>query len=146
MPTAIPIKRHAAIGIVPLAGRQHRRHDDRAGMHRAAFKRVVKILAMRGGAVDEGGARGIQRARMPDRRARAVIVAAGERAADIVLVARGDAEADDVDQKILAFARGRGRKRARLQRGDFRGQRLGDGDLRATPADIKRGTVLCSAP
>ena len=86
-----PDQRHAAIRIVPLAGGKHRRHDHGAGMHRAALKRVVEILAMRGGAVDEGGARRSQRALVPDRRAGAVIVAAGQRASDVVLVARGDA-------------------------------------------------------
>ena len=75
-----PDQRHAAVGIVPLAGREHRRHDHRAGMDRAAFERVVEILAMRRGAVDEGGAGRGQRARVPDRGAGAVIVAAAERA------------------------------------------------------------------
>ena len=98
-------------------------------MHRTAFERIVEILAMRGGAVDEGRTRRGQRARVTDRRARAVIVAAGERASDIILVARGDAEADDIDQQILAFARGRGRKRARLQRDDLVGERFGNGNL-----------------
>ena len=41
---------------------------------------------------------------MADRGAAAVVVPAGERGLDVVLVARGDAEADDVDQQILAFA------------------------------------------
>ena len=58
-----PDQRHAAIGIVPLAGGQHRRHDHRAGMHRAALEGVVEILAMRRGAVDEGRPRRVQRAR-----------------------------------------------------------------------------------
>ena len=101
-----PDQRHAAVGIVPLAGGEHRRHDHGAGMHRAALERVVKILAMRRGAVDEGRARGRQHAHMADRGANAVVVAALERARDIVLVARGDAETDDVDQQVLAFARG----------------------------------------
>ena len=86
-----PDQRHPAVGVMPLAGREHRRHDHGAGMHRPALERVVKVLAMRGGAVDEGGARRIQRARVPDRRAGTVVVAARERAFDIVLVARGDA-------------------------------------------------------
>src|SRR5262249_59507096 len=38
---------HMTIGIVPLTSREHCRNDHRAGMHRAAFKRVVKVLAMR---------------------------------------------------------------------------------------------------
>ena len=36
-----------------LGGREHSGHDDRAGMHRAAFERVVVILAVRRRAVDE---------------------------------------------------------------------------------------------
>src|SRR5215813_63009 len=39
-------QRQAAIRIVPLAGRQHRRDDDRTGMYRPTLKGVVKILAM----------------------------------------------------------------------------------------------------
>ncbi len=49
-------QRRGAVRPVALAGRQHRRHDHRAGMHRAALEGVVEILAMRRGAVDEGGA------------------------------------------------------------------------------------------
>ena len=122
-------QRHAPVGIVPLAGREHGRHDDSAGMHRAALKRVVKILAMRGGAVDEGSTGRRQRAGVADRGAGTVIVAAGKRAPDVVLVPRGDAEADDIDQQILAFARGRSRKRPRLQRDDLLRERFGDGDF-----------------
>ena len=70
----------SAVRPVPLAGRQHRRHHHRAGMHRAALESVVEILAMRGGAVDEGGAGRAQGAGVADRRAGAVVVAAGERA------------------------------------------------------------------
>ena len=123
-------QRHAAIGIVPLAGRKHRRHDHRAGMDRPAFKGVVEILAMRRGAVDKGGACSGQRALVPDRGAGSVIVAALLRARDVILVARGDAEPDHVDQQILAFARGDGGKRARPQRDDLLRQRLRDGNLR----------------
>ena len=95
-------------------------------MHRSAFEGVVEILAMRRGAVDKGRARGIERALMPDRRARAVIVASPECAPDVVLVARGNAEPDDIDQQVFAFARGGGRKRARLQCDDLFGQRFGN--------------------
>ena len=72
-------QRRGAVRLVALAGRQHRRHDHRAGMHRAALEGVVEILAMRRGAVDEGGAGGAQRAGVADRRARPVVVA-GRRA------------------------------------------------------------------
>ncbi len=47
-------QRHAAIGIMLFACSQDRRHDHRAGMHRAALEGIVEILAMRRGAVDEG--------------------------------------------------------------------------------------------
>ena len=47
---------------VSLADRQHRRHDHRAGVHRPALERVVEILAVRRGAVDERRARRAQRA------------------------------------------------------------------------------------
>jgi hypothetical protein len=42
-------------------------------------------------------------AAVADRGAGPVLVPAGERAADIVLVARGDAEADHIDQRLLAL-------------------------------------------
>ena len=60
-------------------------------MHRATLESVVEILAMRRNAIDEGGARRIQHALVSDRRAGAVIVAARQRASDVVLVARGGA-------------------------------------------------------
>ena len=59
-------KRRVAIQIVPLAGRQHRRHDDRTGMDWAALEGVVEILAVDRGAVDQrcgGGAKAYARAR-----------------------------------------------------------------------------------
>ena len=86
-----PDQRHAAIRMMPFAGGEHRRHDHGACMHRAALESVVEILAMRGRPIDEGGARRIQRALVPDRRAGTVIVATRQRASDVVLVARGDA-------------------------------------------------------
>ena len=93
----------AAFRTVPLAGRQHRRYDYRAGMHRTALERVVEILTMRRGAVDEGGARRAEGARMTERRAWAFIVAASDRAADVVRVAGRNTKPGDVDQQILAF-------------------------------------------
>jgi hypothetical protein len=86
-----PDQRHATVRIMPLASSEHRRHDHGAGMDRTALKSVVEILAMRGRPVDEGGARRIQYALVPDRRAWAVIVATRQRASDVVLVTRGDA-------------------------------------------------------
>src|SRR5262249_46079551 len=68
-----------------------------------AFESVVEILAMRRGAVDEGCAGGAEAAFMADGRAWSVVIAAGERALDVVLVARRDAKTHDVDQQIRAF-------------------------------------------
>src|SRR5947207_2478579 len=66
---------------------------------------------------------------MSDRGARPVIVAGGKRCAHVVLVARGDAEPDDVDQQVLAFgAHGRGQRRG-VERGDALGQLFGDGGI-----------------
>ena len=84
-------QRHPAIGIVPLASCQNRRHDHRAGMHRTALESIVEILAMRRRAVDKGGPCGVQPALLTDHRAWAIIVPARKRACDIILVARGNA-------------------------------------------------------
>ncbi len=111
---------------MPLAGGKHRGHDDGAGMHRAAFEGVVEVLAMRRRAIDESGARRVEQARMADHGADAFVVKAGQRARDVVLIARGDAETDHVDHEILAFARRQRRKHPGLHGGDLVGKRLGD--------------------
>ena len=112
-------------------------------MNRAAFEGVVEILAVRGGAVDEGGAGRAQRARMTDRGARPVVVAAGERALDVILVARGDAKADDIDQQVFAFAR-TAAAAVGAQRGDVRGKLLGDRDGgKLCVIDIRYGSARC---
>ena len=64
-----------------LARRQHRRHNHRAGVHGATLERIVKILAMRCRAIDEGSAGSAEAARMANGGARPLIVAAGKRAA-----------------------------------------------------------------
>ena len=84
-PTAMPDERRWAVRPVALAGREHRRHDHRAGMHRTALERIVEILAVDRRAVDQRGGGGAQGARMTDRRARAVVVAAVERRRDVIL-------------------------------------------------------------
>ena len=83
-PTAMPSERGRAVRPVALAGREHGRHDDRAGMHRPALEGVVEILAMRGGAVDQRRAGRAQRAGVADHGAGTVVVAAGERRLDVV--------------------------------------------------------------
>ena len=116
-PTGDPEKRRLSIRIVPLAGGKHRRYDHGAGMHRAAFECVVEILAVRRRAVDQSRAGCAQTPLVADGGAGAVIVAGVERTRDIILVAGGDAEADHVDQQVVAFrpqalrAAGRGRSR-----------------------------------
>jgi hypothetical protein len=116
--------------MMALAGGKHRRHDHRAGMDGTALERIVEILAVRRCAIDEGRARRRQRARVSDHCAGPVIVGTSERAFDIILLARGDTETNDVDQKVLAFARGHFRQHARLQRRDLLRKRFGDGDFR----------------
>ena len=119
-------ERSRSVRPVALASRQHRRHHHRAGMHRPAFEGVVEILAMRRGAVDEGGARRAHGARMPDCRAWSLLVEACERRLDVVLVARRDAKTGDVDQQILAFDANGGRQPRGIKRGNARCQLLGD--------------------
>ena len=121
-------QRRCAVAVVALAGRQHRRHDHRAGVHGPALEGIVEILAVRRGAVDESGAGRAQRAGVTYRRAGPVVVATAERAFDVVLVARGDAEPDHVDQQVLAFLLDGLRQRGGLQRDDVLGQMLRDGN------------------
>ena len=105
-------KRRAAIQLVPLAGRQYGRHDHRAGMNRAAFERVVEILAVDGRAIDHRRFGRRQRAGMTDGGARPVILARRERGAHVILVARRDREPDHVDQSSSHLARTACGKRA----------------------------------
>ena len=92
------MERRVAVALMALAGREHRRHDDRAGMDRAALERIVEILTVDGGAVDERRRGGGQCARVADRGARPVIVASRKRASHVIFVARGHREPDHVDQ------------------------------------------------
>ena len=113
-----------------LARREHRRRDDGAGMDRAAFECVVEILAMNRGAVDERRRGGGQRAGVPDRGARPIIVAGRDDAFDVVLVARSDREANHIDQKLPAFAPHRWRQLRRIKCGDFLREPFSDGGFR----------------
>ena len=124
-------ERGAAVRAMPLARRQHRRHDDGAGMHRPALERVVEILAMGGGAVDESGAGGAKPAGVADRRARPVIVAGRKRRRHVILAARREAQADNVDRQIPAFHPHRGRNPRWIDRRDAGGEFFRDGCGRA---------------
>ena len=95
----------------------------------AAFECVVKILAVDRGAVDERRGGGRKRARVTDRGARPVIVAAGKRGFHIIFVARGDGEADHVDQQILTLGPHRIGQARHIERANLLRQMLGNGDL-----------------
>ena len=84
-----------------LGGRQNRGQDHRPGMHGAALEGVVEILAMGGGAVDDGGTRRIEAAGMADGGAGAAGIERGLGRADVVEMARGDAEAGHVGEQQL---------------------------------------------
>ena len=95
-------------------------------MHRPALEGIVEILAMGGGAIDESGAGAAQRAGVADRGAGAVVVETGKRGLDVVLVARGQTEAGDVDQKIFAFRAHRGGQLGHIEGDDAHRQLFGD--------------------
>ncbi len=86
----------------PFRDCQHRGHDHRAGMHRSALEGVVEVLAVRGGAVDEGRAGGIEGARMSDGGAAPVGFPGRERRAHVVRFARRHAQAGDVDEEFFS--------------------------------------------
>ena len=73
-------------------------------MHGATLKCIVKVLAMRRRAIDEGSTGRTQTACMTDGRAWSIVVAAGQRTLDVVLVASGHAKTDHVDQQIFALS------------------------------------------
>ena len=81
-----------------LARRNNRRNDHRAGVHGTAFERIVEILAMGGGAVDEGRAERVERPLMTERGARALVERA-ERCHDVGLASCRDAQARDVEEQ-----------------------------------------------
>ncbi len=94
-----------------LTGRERSGDDHRAGMHRPAFERVVEILAVGGGPVDERRAERVEGALVADRRAAAAAIDARERRPDVLTLTGGHAEAADVEKETTdGFARG-GRQR-----------------------------------
>ncbi len=110
-----------------LGDRQDRRDDHGPGMDRAALEGVVVILAMRGGAVQERGAEGIEIAAMTEHGAGAAAIDRLERRGDIGLVARGDAKPGHVEHE-LARGLDRGRRDVPgFQSGQPFGNRLADG-------------------
>ena len=68
-------------------------------------------------------------AAVPDHGAWPVVVAARKGAFDIVLIARGNSETDDVDQQLLAFDAHRFRQMRGVERANLLRQMLGNGDF-----------------
>src|SRR4051812_7210962 len=99
-------------------------------MDGAAFERVVEILAMDGGAVDEGGTGRTHRPRVADRGADPSVIPRRQRRLDVILVAGGHAQANHIDQQILALAAHGGGQSRRIERRHFLCQDFGDGNLR----------------
>ena len=127
-PTAMPAQDGGAIELLLLGERQHGGNDHGAGMHGAALEGVVEVLAVRGGAVDEGGAGGGERRGM--RRWPSPGPGSGQaaqRGGDVVGRAGCDAEADDVDQQALAGLADGGRQSCRIDGADAIGELFGDG-------------------
>jgi hypothetical protein len=84
-----------------LGGGEHRRHDHRAGVDRPTLERIVEILAVRRNAVDQRDAGAVAAPRVADRCAAPLAVDAVERGAHIVGAARRQAQAEDVEDKIV---------------------------------------------
>src|SRR5258705_13698954 len=78
-------QRRRAVRTVTLARGEYCRHDDGAGMDRAALESIVEVLPMGSRPVDQRGDGGAQRAGMADRRARAVVIAGCERALHVIM-------------------------------------------------------------
>ena len=89
-PDADAEKRRAPIEAETLGSSQDRWDYHGAGMHGAALERVVEILAMRGDAVDECGARGVAGSGVADDGATALAVGAGAGGLDVIGAARGE--------------------------------------------------------
>jgi hypothetical protein len=73
-------------------------------MDRCAFKRVVEILAMDGGAIDQRGRRNIEFALMAYCGARALAIAGGDSGLNVVLVPGGDHQPARIEQGSLQHA------------------------------------------
>jgi hypothetical protein len=121
--------RRFAVAAEAFACGEHRGHDDRTAVDRTAFERVVEVLAMRGGSVDERGIFRAKRLGVADRRAWPAGVERTFHRADVIGVPRGETEADDIEhQPVDLLAHGLG-QRLRAQRRDVRSETLGDRSL-----------------
>src|SRR5262249_36399647 len=120
--------------LMAIAGGEHGWHDPRAGMDRPTSERLVNVCAMRRRTVDKGCAAGAESMRVTNGCAWPVVIATSERALNVILVAGGDAETDDVDQQVLAFSTHREGQIFGAQRNNGRSQLLGDGCFRQSSA------------
>src|SRR5829696_9291265 len=83
-----------------LARRENSRNDHRAGMYRAAFERVVKVLAVCGRSIDERRSLCTEARGMTDRCAGAGLINRCQRSSDVPLLARRDAQTGYVEHKL----------------------------------------------
>ena len=120
-------KRRSPAAAEALTRGQHRRHDDRAAVHRPALERIVEILAVRGGAVDHRRILRAEFSAMAQRAAGAAAVDAGDQSLDVPGISRGDAEARNVDQQLLGACAHRDRDLVGAKGRDTVCQPLADG-------------------
>ncbi len=98
-------------------------------MHRSALERVVVVLAVRRGAVDEGRVVGTETARVSERRAATFADCAGERGANVVGAAGRDRQTDDVEQQAPTDRGGFARRLGLRQRRRPAATATGAGDM-----------------
>jgi hypothetical protein len=125
---------------MPLCRSQQRRNDHHAGMHRPAFVGVVKILTVRGNAIDKGGTFGAQPARCADHGAGAITIHGLHGSPHIVLTAGRNTQTADVQQhavgngsgvRCLAWFAGQDATGQTLRHRDGADARLGQVHLRS---------------
>src|SRR6266849_10411150 len=136
------VKRGLSIAPEPLARGEHRRDDDCAAMHRAAFESVVEILAVGGRPADHRGVLGLKTARMPDRGAEAAAIDPRDEGPDVIAISRRHAQAADVDEQVLATqpdSRGNARLRQRCGRVRESFRNRPDADRSVHPDDSTHG-------
>src|SRR6266849_45107 len=95
-------KRGLSIAPEAFARGEDCRDDDCAAMHRAALESVVEVFAVGGRTADHRRVLGAKAAGMPDRGAGTAAVDARDERPDVIAAPRGNAQAADVDEQILA--------------------------------------------
>ena len=90
---------------------EHGRDDHRAGVDRAAFERVVVVLAVRGRAVAQRRGGNVEATRMADQGARAGLRGRAYRGLQVIAMARGHTKPGHIHQHRIAHACHGGSKR-----------------------------------